>query len=172
MWSLWYCPRSTHGPQGCPGPGLLQRVDEELLGCGEVTVHEHHQVPDHSEHQPREQEGEGEAKNCPRPGSTNHWGEEIFQVPANISVKILKLLLRGVSPLHKDWRYKDSPPNFLIYRGGRKNIIKGAINVKKSIFKDYGLLILPLTLNFHFGETTKNGHNSGQKLSNPVGKSY
>ena len=56
-------------------------MTKDLLGEGEVTVQEHHQVPDHSEHQPREQEGEGEAKNSPGPGSTNHGSEEIFQVP-------------------------------------------------------------------------------------------
>ena len=49
---------------------------------------------------------------------------------------------------------------------------KGAIQVKMKFFKGYGLLILPLTLIYHFDETPENGHDSGQNLSNPVVKSY
>ena len=37
--------------------------------------------------------------------------------------------------------------------------------------KDYGLLILRLTLIFHLGETPERGRDSGQKMSNPVTKS-
>ena len=53
-------------------------------------------------------------------------------------------------------------------------ILKGLSTLKLTCsgFKDYGLLILPLTLIFHFGETPESGRDSGQKMSNPVTKSY
>ena len=53
-------------------------------------------------------------------------------------------------------------------------VLKGlsTLKVTYSGFKDYGLLILPLTLIFHFGETPKIGRDSGQKMCNPVTKSY
>ena len=41
-----------------------------------------------------------------------------------------------------------------------------------SRFKDCDLLILPLTFIFHFGEPPESGRNSGQNMSNPVGKFY
>ena len=52
--------------------------------------------------------------------------------------------------------------------------LKGLSTLKwtYSGFKDHGLLILPLTLIFHFGETPENGRDSGQNMSNPVSKSY
>ena len=52
--------------------------------------------------------------------------------------------------------------------------LKGLSTLKLTCsgFKDYGLLILPLTLIFHFGETPESGRDSGQKMSNPVTKSY
>ena len=41
-----------------------------------------------------------------------------------------------------------------------------------SVFKDYGLLILPLTLIFYFGETPENGRDSGKicpiQSANPI----
>ena len=42
----------------------------------------------------------------------------------------------------------------------------------RSRFKDYGWLILPLTLILIYGETLENGRNSWQRLSNPIVKSY
>ena len=55
-----------------------------------------------------------------------------------------------------------------------KQDLKGLSTLKwtYSGFKDHGLLILPLTLIFHFDETPENGRDSGQKMSNPVSKSY
>ena len=43
--------------------------------------------------------------------------------------------------------------------------IKGAIHIKMniSLFIVYDLLIMPLTLIFHFGETPENGRGSWQK---------
>ena len=53
-------------------------------------------------------------------------------------------------------------------------ILKGLSTLKWTCsgFKGYGLLILPLTFIFYFGETPENGRDSGQKISNPVTKSY
>ena len=44
------------------------------------------------------------------------------------------------------------------------------IHIKLNLSRDYGLLILALTLIFHFGETPENGSDSRQKMSNPLGK--
>ena len=55
----------------------------------------------------------------------------------------------------------------LINLNKQKTRLKGAIHVKINL-----LLILPFTLIFNFGETPENGRDSGQKLYNPVSKSY
>ena len=60
-------------------------------------------------------------------------------------------------------------------RGGQTSLdLKGLSMLKLTCSgsKDHGLLILTLTLIFDFGETPKNGRDSGQKMSNAVRKSY
>ena len=54
----------------------------------QVAMGEDHQVPDHSEHRPGDQERGGEAQQRPRPGKVNHGGEKVLQKPETKTLRL------------------------------------------------------------------------------------
>ena len=44
-------------------------------------MYQHQDIPDNCKEEPGEEEGGGEAEQCPGPGQVNHRGKKIFQVP-------------------------------------------------------------------------------------------
>ena len=54
-----------------------------------LTMTQGYQEPDQGKEEPREEKGGGKTENGPVPRSSNHWGEEIFQVSdENILINI------------------------------------------------------------------------------------